>query len=273
MTSLSSCHTDKLTSFCSSWFSFSKKAVMTNPVLRHNCILGPFRAEMSPSLKGDTDESLHAVSIPYSAMPCNMLRMKLRMPSQCFPDSVLAICRRSSVYTILLQASDMGCGAALSPGSVCAAGWDYHLQLGIREVCELVSFRSGNRTATWSKISHSAKFSAHTVQGNKTIPPSLAHLSTFIIKLNCMWLHVCNCMFCCKCFNTSAWFCLGVILTEVGKKIFLPEANVLKWLFFLSSETAFCLLAVKRWSQRSVASAHKPLTFNFSCKQNTEITG
>lgn len=107
----------------------------------------------------------------------------------------------------------------------------------------------------------------------RTILPSLAHHFTFIIKLNCMWLHVCNCMFCCKCFNASAWFCLGVILTEVGKKIVLPEANVLRWLFFLSSETAFCLMAVKRWSQRSVASAHKPLTFNFSCKQNTEITG
>lgn len=84
----------------------------------------------------------------------------------------------------------MGCGAALSPGSVCAAGWDYHLQLGIREMCELVSFRSGNRTATWSKISHSAKFSDHTVQGNKTIPPILAHLFTVTIKLNCMCLHL-----------------------------------------------------------------------------------
>lgn len=183
----------------------------------------------------------------------------------------LTICRRSSVYTIQLQASDMDYGAALSPGSVYAAGWDYYLQLGIREMCELVSFMSGNRTANWSKMSHSTKFSFTQFKVARTILPSLGPLFTFIIKLNCMWLHVCNCMFCCKCVN--AWFCLGVIITEVEKK---PSSATGKHsqmtLFFLSSEAAFCLMEAKRWSQRSVASAHKPLTFNFSCKQNTEIT-
>lgn len=96
-----------------------------------------------------------------------MLKMKLRMPSQCFSDSVLTICRRSSVYTIQLQASDTGYGAALSPGSVRAAGWDRHLQLGIREICELVSFRPGNRTAIWRKMSHSAKLSAYAMLASK----------------------------------------------------------------------------------------------------------
>lgn len=140
---------------------------MTKSVLRHNCILDLFQGRDVPFTGRHTDEFLHPVSIPYSAMPCNMLKMKLRMPSQCFSDSVLTICRRSSVYTIPLQASDMGYGAALSPGSVCAAGWDYHLQLSIREMCEPVSFRSGNRTAIWRKMSHFAKSSAYTVQGNK----------------------------------------------------------------------------------------------------------
>lgn len=105
------------------------------------------------------------------------------------------------------------------------------------------------------------------------IPPSLACVFTFIIKLYCKWLHVCSCMFCCKCFNTSYSFCLGEVVPEVGEKIVLLEANLLKWLFFLSFETAFCLIAVNRWSEWSMASAYKPLTFNFSCKQNTEITG
>lgn len=138
------------------------------------------------------------------------------MPSRCFSDSVLTICRRSSVYTIQLQASDMGYGAALSPGSVCAAGWNYHLQLGIREMCELVSFRSRNRTAIWNKILQNVLLTQFKLV--RTILPSLVHLFTFIIKLNCMWLQVCKCKFCCKCFNASAWFCLGVVLTEVEKK-------------------------------------------------------
>lgn len=132
-----------------------------------HCILGPFQGRNVSFTGRHADESLHSISIPYSAMPSNKLKMKLRMPSRCFSYSVLTICRRSSVYTIQLQASDMGYGAALSPGSVCAAGWDFHLQLGIREMCELVSFRSRNRTAIWSKVSHSAKFSAYTVKTSK----------------------------------------------------------------------------------------------------------
>lgn len=37
-----------------------------------------------------------------------MLKMKLGMPSSYFSDSVLTICRRSSIYAIQLQAADMG---------------------------------------------------------------------------------------------------------------------------------------------------------------------
>lgn len=177
---------------------------MTKSVLRHNSILGPFQGRDVPFTGRHAHESLHPVSIPYSAMPCNMLKMKLRMPSRYFSDSVLTICRRSSVYTIQLQASDMGYGAALSPGSVCAAGWNHHLQLGIREMCEPVSFRSGNRTAIWRKRSHFAKFSAYAIQGNKD------HSSQFgtsfhvynkaqLYVVACLQLHVLLQMFQCFC--------------------------------------------------------------------------
>lgn len=67
-----------------------------------------FQGRNHPLTGRKTGGSLHLISCPYSAMPCNTLKMKLRMPSRCFSDSVLTICRRSSVYTIQLQASDMG---------------------------------------------------------------------------------------------------------------------------------------------------------------------
>lgn len=74
----------KLTSFCSSWFSLLKKALMTKTVLSHNCILVAFQDRNVPFAGRHADESLHPISMPYSAMPCNMLKMKLRMLSQCF---------------------------------------------------------------------------------------------------------------------------------------------------------------------------------------------
>lgn len=242
---------------------------MTKPVLRHNFILGPFPGRNVPFAGRHADESLHPVSIPYSAMPCNMLKMKLRMPSQRFWPSSEGVVFILSNFRHLTWAMELLCLL------------DLFMLLDEITICSWVSERcvslshSGLGTellsgAKWA-ILQSFLFTQFNVA--RTILTSLAPLFTFIIKLNCMWLHVCNCMFCCKCFNASAWFCLGVIITEVEKKIVLPPANILKLLFFLSSETAFCLMAVKRWSQRIVASAHKPLTFNFSCKQNTEITG
>lgn len=106
-----------------------------------------------------------------------MLKMKLRMPSSYFSDSVLTICRRSSVYTIQLQAADMGYElfclldliVLLDRITTCSWVSYIHVSLCLIQICEQNCYL--DFLLTLYKLA-------------RLILLSLAHLFTFIIKLN-----------------------------------------------------------------------------------------
>lgn len=154
---------------------------------------------------------------------------------------------------------------------ICAVEQNYPLQLSVIDISELASCSDlWAELLSWAKWAILQRFSASTVQVSKAYSSQLGIYNFHIYKTElqvvaCLQLHV--------LLEMLQHFCLRGSSNWGRKKIVLLEANLLKWLFFLSSETAFCLMAVNRWSQWSMTSAHKPLTFNCSCKQSTEMTG
>lgn len=199
---------------------------MTRTIAETRRILSLFQGSKPPSR---WRKCWWILTFDFKSLFSNTLKTKLRMPCRCFSDSVLTICRRSSVYTMQLQASDMGYEllcfldlfVLLDRITICSWVSYTCVNLHLVQICEPNCYLE--QTEPFCK-----DFLLIQYKLSRLILPSLAHLFTFIIKLNCKWLHVCNCMFCCKCFNTSALLCLREVVTEVGRKIVLLEPNLLK---------------------------------------------
>lgn len=154
------------------------------------------------------------------------VKMNLGMPSSCFSDPVLTICRRRSVYTLQLQASDMGYEL------LCLL--DQFVLLDRITICSWAS----RAWMSWCLIQNHEQngcleqnawkdFLRAEYKLTRLVLPSSAHLFTVtLIAGGCVFAVAC--FVACKCFHASAFSCLEKVVSEVGKKIGSPLAELLK---------------------------------------------
>lgn len=139
------------------------------------------------------------------------VKMNLGMPSSCFSDPVLTICRRRSVYTLQLQASDMGyellClldqSVLLDRITICSWASRAWMSWCLIQNCEQNGCLEQNDWKDFLRAQYKL---------TRLVLPSSAHLFTVtLIAGGCV---VCSCMFC--CLQVFPCFCL-FLPRESGK--------------------------------------------------------